>query len=246
MTGRIIKAGDLADRQLARYNPDDALRSVQAKIDAANQHLRRERELAAAEVQRIYDEAARKGYETGYARGVEEGRAAQEAEYGARLESEVAARSEFLKSALESAASKLDAARSEWLDRWEASAVEIVCAIASRVARKVVADDSLAIQRTLRDVLSLVAGSSKIVVRLHPDDVESIRTASNPIDIWERTRADVEFVADAEATRGGCRVETEHCSIDALVETQISKLLAEVAGEAAATVEAIDKERPTP
>jgi flagellar assembly protein FliH len=246
MTGRIIKAGALGDRQLARYNPDDALRSVQAKIDEANLNLRRERELAAAEVQRIYDEAARKGYETGYARGVEEGRASQEAEYRAKLENEVAARSEALRAALEGVASKLDAARSEWLSRWEEAAVEIVCAVASRVARKVVSDDSLAIRRTLREVLSLVSGSSKIVVRLHPDDVDSIRTASNPIDLWEKTRPDVEFVADAEVTRGGCRAETEHCSIDALVETQISKMLAEVAGEAASAGEASDANPPPP
>lgn len=228
MTGRIIKAGEMADRQLVRYNPDDALRSVQEKVEAASSQIREERDRATAEVQRIHEEAAKRGYDAGFAKGSEEGRAAEQAAYQRKLEEEVASRCTSLKDAMEGVAARADAARVEWLVEWEESAVEIVRAIASRVARKVVASDESTIRRTLREILQLVANSGKVVAYLHPADIESIQWPSNPLSSWATKQQDLEFVADETLTRGGCRVETEFSSIDATVETQIEKLLSEI------------------
>ena len=230
--GRVIKSGEMGQTRLNSFNPNDALHEVQHKIDAANSKLKLERDKATSEVQALYDKAIQEGFQAGYDKGLQQGLSEQEAAYSSRLAEEVRQRTESALALLKTVGDDLSARPAEWVRQWEPEAMELLCSIAARVARKIVDDDHQTIQRTLAEVLGMVARAPKITAHVHPSDLETLQLNT---ESWQATvgkMGKVEFVADPALTRGGCRVETEHCSIDATVETQITRLLNEMASSA--------------
>ena len=98
------------------------------------------------------------------------------------------------------------------LDEVAAVAVELGLAIAREVAGasidKGLADPLPAVVRCLRDC---VHGSSRsdLVVRLHPADVELVRSRLAAMPELETEVAQARFVADRAVPRGGVNAETE-------------------------------------
>jgi len=230
--GRIIKAAEMGQMRLNSFNPNDAMREVQDKIESANNQLKLERDKATAEVQALYDKAMKEGFQAGYDKGLQQGLSEQEAAYNSRLTEEIRQRTESIHAVIQKIGEDLTARPAEWVKQWEHEAMELVCSIAARVARKLVASDERTIERTLSEVLGMVARAPKITAHVHPADLETLQM--HP-ESWQSTVGKlgaVEFLSDPNLTRGGCRIETEHCSIDASIETQIDRLLNEIASSA--------------
>jgi flagellar assembly protein FliH len=229
-TGRVIKADQIAPVGVSSFRPDDALAKIQEEVSHAQQRLNQERASATAEVQALYDRAIQEGYQAGYDKGLQQGLAEQEAAYQNRLKEEVSQRTESAIRSLQSVMDDLSKRPASWAQSWETQAREIVVSVAERVARKVVEADPTTICRTLREILLMLARAPKITVTVHPTDRETLE--SRPDD-WRGViskSVPLEWVTDAKIARGGCLVQTDHCSIDARIEVQIEKLLREIVG----------------
>lgn len=231
--GRVIKADQMPRHHLEPYEPSDDLEKLRVQLDQASARLQSEKEAAAAEIQRLYDEAAQRGYQEGYAKGVEEGRIHAESESRDRLDEECKATRQAIETAIAAVVARIDEARSGWIEKWDQSALDLICSIASRVTRKAIKLDASVAERTLREILALVARTPRITAHLHPDDLDLLTSQKESFDHLRPGRPSIEFVPDPTLERGGCRVDTEFCSIDADVAVQIDKLLQEVAGVSA-------------
>lgn len=230
--GRVIKAAEMGQMRLNSFNPNDAMKEVQEKIDSANNQLKQERDKATAEVQALFDKATKDGYQAGYDKGLQQGLSEQEAAYNSRLAEEIRQRTDSALAVIQKIGEDLTSRPAEWVKQWEPEAMELVCSIAARVARKLVASDERTIERTLSEVLGMVARAPKITAHVHPADLETLQMHPEG---WQSTvgkLGTVEFLPDPNLTRGGCRIETDHCSIDAGIETQIDRLLNEIASSA--------------
>jgi len=111
----------------------------------------------------------------------------------------------------------------------------VVVRLAYEIARKVVGHEvqmsTDAIVYTVREALRRIADRDRIVLRLNPQDVRTIR--SNRYlqrDLFE-TFAEVDIREDEEVARGGCIVETSSGLIDATIETQLAEIEAALFGE---------------
>jgi flagellar assembly protein FliH len=229
-SGRVIKADQISPVSFSSFRPDDALAKIQDEVVSAQRQLDEQRTSATSEVQSLYDKATQEGYRAGYDKGLRQGLLEQEAAYKARLAEEVNQRVDSAARLLAAVAEQLSAQPVEWVKQWENRALDMVTAVAERVARKAVAADPESILRTLREVLLMLARAPKITVTVHPTDRETLEL-NEPF--WKEVlskSAQVEFAVDPGLTRGGCRVATEHCAVDATIETQIGKLLREIAG----------------
>ncbi len=99
--------------------------------------------------------------------------------------------------------------------------------IASQVIRRELRADPGQVVAAVRECMkSLPAGSSQIRLYLHPEDAEIVRNAfsiDDHVQTWK-------ILEDPVLSRGGCRVETQFSKIDATVEQQLNRVIANLLG----------------
>lgn len=154
----------------------------------------------AADIEAMFDDARKEGFETGY----EEGKAAAR-EQANRLTGLVDSLDESLK--------RLD---QDIADEIVALAVEV----ARQMVRHTLADHPAAINETVRSALHQLP-QSDARIHLHPDDVSLVRDYLD--DEFEQAH---QLVEDDTLTRGGCRLVAAGSEIDATLETRWRRVLA--------------------
>lgn len=163
------------------------------------------------------EQAAR---ERGYADGLQAGREAARGEL-----QQAVARLEALLEAMARPLQSLDEATERELAQ-----------LAALVARRVVAHElrtrpERVVQAVRAAVAALPAATRQLQVYLQPDDLALVRDAGCADAHWE-------LLPDAALVRGDCRVESEHSSLDARVETRLASLVDALLGEDADAGEA--------
>jgi flagellar assembly protein FliH len=201
--------------------PDDgqvrrlAAEQERQRADAARQQAERERseqvrlaaEAEAAERaarERELDEAFSAAREQGYQEGYQAG---EQAAHEALSEAQ---------SRLEALGAELAAARARLWEEIEPEAVALVFeAICKVFGATIAASDGVAAQ--LAQVAAMANGARPLRVRLHPHDVELMR---------QRPTAgmEIEWVADASLTAGGCIVESQRGSLEARLDQQLADI----------------------
>ena len=82
----------------------------------------------------------------------------------------------------------------------------------------------------LERALRLVGSRTNLTVRVHPDDIASVKKfAGSALAHVEASQA-VKIVADDTMAPGGCRVESDRATIDATLETQVGELVSLLLG----------------
>jgi flagellar assembly protein FliH len=130
--------------------------------------------------------------------------------------------------ALADAARQITESRQAWQQHWERHAVELATALAARVCRRQLAQQPDISLEWIREALGLAAGSGAIVLRLHPDDHNTLGAQVEAIASRLAGIGRVQIVADPGISTGGCRVETEFGSLDQQLESQLARLAEEL------------------
>lgn len=100
--------------------------------------------------------------------------------------------------------------------------------IAGQVIRRELRTDPGQVIGVVRECIkSLPIAARKVYIYLHPDDAELVRAAFSLDDGMEHSW---KIIDDPVLTRGGCRVEAEHSKIDASVEQQLNRVIANLLG----------------
>jgi len=103
--------------------------------------------------------------------------------------------------------------------------LDLAVTLASQVLRRQIEVDRDALLAPLRDaVAAVIDQNTHPRVHLNPQDHALLRDELEADGLFRGCR----FIADAAVTRGGCRVETAQCEIDATLETRIARVLAAV------------------
>jgi flagellar assembly protein FliH len=168
--------------------------------------------------------AARKEAEQIKQRADVEGRAAGQKAVEQMVQQQLAQQLTTLLPALRQAVEAIQHAKQAWLTHWEKSAVHVAAAIAARIVRRQVEQQPDIAMPLVREALELAAGTSEIRIHLHPADLQSLGPQL-PMLVKEVTGlGTAEIIADAEVSRGGCRVETRFGTIDQQMQTQLARI----------------------
>lgn len=155
-----------------------------------------------------FEAGSTKGFSEGYAKGLAEGQAQSQDEI-ARFQALLAALSE------------------RWGDIFKTADLDMT-QVALAVARNIIgavadAHSNLVIE-AVRDSLKMLKDKSRITLRIHPDDLEIVRShRSQWLETYERIDTLV-LEADPKVVRGGCIVETPSGDIDAQIDSRLDKL----------------------
>ncbi|MBT4866677.1 MAG: hypothetical protein HON53_16360 [Planctomycetaceae bacterium] len=221
----------------------ESIRGLGSKIvfDYSDMHRQCEDylEQARSEAQRIGDDAKRdseeirrRAYEEGRNEGLREGLAHAAADIdkkAAQLADGMAL--EKLQTtfpALEAAGEAMVHERDRWLSRWESTAVELAVAIAEKILHREIELRPDVSVELVRKTLDLAAGSSRLVLRMHPEDITLLGPHADEVVRAASRCGEVEITGDASIARGGCVIETQHGTIDARLKTQLERIMSEL------------------
>ncbi|QDU79115.1 flagellar assembly protein H [Polystyrenella longa] len=168
----------------------------------------------------------------GLEKGLTEGRqnAQQEIEQKANQLSELTVQNRVstVLPALDKVAQTLLQEKDNWLYTWEKIAIELAARIASKVVHRAIELDPELTTEMLRSTLELVAGSPEVTVYLSQDDYETLGDERDNIVKSLSSCGKVNVLMDENLGRGDSRVETQHGSVDAGLETQIERIANEL------------------
>jgi flagellar assembly protein FliH len=213
----IIKAAGRADSAatgaLAPFHFDDVGQSYLARVRAEASRIVAEARQEAARIK---------------AKATEEGRQAAiqaaQASLRTRLDQQLAS----VLAALHQATQQIEHSRHAWQGYWEQHALQVATAIAARLCRRELSRQPQITLDWVREALELAAGNAEIVVRLHPDDHESLAAHVESITKQLTGLGTVRIVADTAISAGGCRVDTQFGSLDQQLEAQVGRITEEL------------------
>lgn len=162
--------------------------------------------------QEAYEKAYKEGLEKGYKEGVSSG------------EAYIRENTDSLKTIITKLAYPLEDLDEKVVEQL----VELSVIIAGQVIRRELRIDPGQIIAVVREcVTALPIAARNINFYLHPDDARLVRETFSIDDMSEQVWSIKE---DPVLTRGGCRVETQNSKIDATVEQQIKRIVANLFG----------------
>ncbi len=164
-------------------------------------------------------EARRRGYEEGKRQALQEVEAAGRA----------------LVACLEA----LEEERTRLVASLERQAAELAVLVAEKIVGEALALDPGRVVSVVGAALRRVAADDRVVVAVHPADLETVRAAEPELARQLATHSRLEVVPDRRVDRGGCVVSTAVGEIDARVREQLTRAR-EVISEALADTSPAD------
>jgi flagellar assembly protein FliH len=150
-------------------------------------------------------------------------RAAQK-QMQAKIEAETTRRMETVLPAVRAAIDEFRKSKQAWLAHWETTGVRLATRIAGRILRRELAHEPKLPLKFVRESLELAVAADGVRLLLNPHDVEHLGREVQTLVKELAPTGQVEIIADARITPGGCRLETPHGSIDQQLETQLQRL----------------------
>lgn len=207
---------------------------AQAHAEADNTVRQAEDSLRQAERRvRQMEEDARKqgdqrGHKEGYARGLAKGHEAGRKEAFEAASREFAQQQASLVESCKATISAIDADRETWLMSARQDLIELAVAIARRVAHHVGREHREVVLANLEEAVRLVGARTDVTIAVNPLDTEAARAfAKSLIDMREQWQK-IRVIDESEISPGGCRVQWGSGSIDAMLETQLDRIEAEL------------------
>ncbi len=183
---------------------------------------------AQAEAQRLKAEAIvegrAQGKTEGIAAGLDEGRKNGQAAALAEHREQFAAALE----ALSGAAARLEESRQMLESEALRDVVELAIAIARRITKRQGLVDPATLAANVEEALRLVLHSHEVRIAIHPAQRQTLLRALPAIQAkWPQFKH-IEMVDDEAIAPGGCRLSTNQGSVDADLETQLDRVVADL------------------
>ena len=125
--------------------------------------------------------------------------------------------------ALEQAAAAVQADQLARADRLEEHAVDLALLLAEKVVGGAVAVQPALVVEAVRGALRGLVERARVTVLVHPDDLETVRTAQDELRSSLGGIEHCEVQAERRVSRGGAVVRTPDGDVDARVETKLRR-----------------------
>lgn len=219
LVSTVIKGQQAQLPRPAVFNLEDLSRQAQGYLESVQEKAREILRQAQQEAAAIRQQAEKDGRQAG--------QQAVEAMVAQRVSQEM----KSVLPAWQAAIEQLTTDRTAWLGHWERRAIHLATAIAARLVRRHVARTPEVSLTLVREALEMAGGQSQLLVRMNPEDLETLQSQIERL-VQETARlAPLEIVPDPSIARGGCRLESGHGAIDLQWETQLARIEAELTNQ---------------
>ena len=119
---------------------------------------------------------------------------------------------------------ELDSLRQTILENSQGELQALALAIAEKVTRRSVQEQSETIARTVEEAVRLAISSEKITVLVNPADYQTIMDKSGQLKAGVTGLRALTIRADDGIEQGGCRLESDNCIVDATMAGQLADI----------------------
>lgn len=116
---------------------------------------------------------------------------------------------------------ELDRLRETILQNSVSEMKELVLAISEKVIRHSVTEQEESIVATIKDSIHLAVKSDEFQIRIHPDDLKAVESRKAEIINSMSGLVNITLKPDISVERGGCKLESTCCTVDASMASQI-------------------------
>jgi flagellar assembly protein FliH len=195
--------------------PELVMMRVQAQMDA--DLMLHDAEQAS---KKLRAQAVEQGYQDGYAKGLVQG----EQDGHAQAQARAVAERELLRADIADFIAHIEAERVRAWSEMEPRIIEMVFALSAQVIKQEIEVNREIALSVVRNALRRVTDSTSLRIRVHADDLETVRTNRADLLTLVDGANHVEIIEDRRVGAGGCILETSAGSIDARIETQLETL----------------------
>jgi len=228
-TSRILKANSA--RKLGSkvaFNYEDVQQRLDEHVETARRRAAQLVQDAQSEAEALGQQIQQQAHESGRQEGLANAEAEIERRAQQRAEQIASEKLNASLPAIENLANSLIGERDRWIKEWESAAIRLSVAIAEKVIRRELKAQPRPTIAVVREALELAAGSERIRLLLHPDDLASLGTQTEAIVKQLAKCSEAVCAGDESISRGGCVIETEHGVVDARLETQLERIASEL------------------
>lgn len=116
---------------------------------------------------------------------------------------------------------QLDTIRETILRNSSSEMQNLVLAIAEKIIRKSVQEQSDTILLTVEDAIHKAVKSDELYIYVNPEDFEVVEQKSTRLMQGLSGLSNLAVKKDSNIERGGCRVESDNCTVDATILSQL-------------------------
>ena len=103
--------------------------------------------------------------------------------------------------------------------------VDLAIALARRITKRQAAVDPQVLVANLKDALALAGRDKQVRIAIHPSQKAVLSTAMPHLKLEWPAMETAQILEDGSLSPGGCRVYTDHGSIDADIESQLTRVI---------------------
>jgi len=116
---------------------------------------------------------------------------------------------------------ELDRLRETILQNSAGEMKELVLAISEKIIRHSVTEQEETIIATIKDAIHLAVKSDEFQIQINPEDLEAVESRKKEIIDSISGLDNIILKSDATVERGGCKLESTCCTVDASMASQI-------------------------
>ena len=200
--------------------------AMQAKRLAEEARVAAQRLLAQARVQaeQLKIDATARGYKEGFQAGELAGHEQGRREARQEVLDTLGPRLEQLTESWSNGLGQWDRARQDMLLAAGEDVLTFAFELAEKVIGRAVAHDPTLVRDQVKSALSLLSQPTAVTIIVHPDDIPILQEVLPAVIEKVRGCQHAQLRPDDAIARGGCIVRTAGGSVDATIETQVSRI----------------------
>ncbi len=222
----IIKAADavVSAERLATFHFRDVYAEAETILGRARSEADRIFADTGEQAEAIRRQAEQDGLAAGREQGLTEGRQEGRAEAFAAAQEEFSKEQTMLVATLNDALNQVDRQKRALLAAAYQDLIGLALAIARRVVKRIGETDRQVVIENAREIIERVGRRSDMVLEVHPDDLDAMRTFAESLVGADEQRTHVHIASDASIDPGGCRYRSGDSVVDAGLDAQVNQL----------------------
>jgi flagellar biosynthesis/type III secretory pathway protein FliH len=213
---------------LSAFSMKDIEAAARGMLLRARQEAAEILSAARTEAEALRQAAHANGLAEGHAEGLQQGRAdGAQSGHAQALAEHGPAMAQLVKS-LTATAAQLEQRRDDLQTAALCEVVDLASAIARRITRRQGMIDPAVMLENLKGAMSLAVHAADVRIALHPSQMQTLRRELPNLQLsWPQLKH-VELSEDASIVPGGVRIFTVGGQIDATLDTQLDRIIAEL------------------
>lgn len=169
------------------------------------------------DIRKISEENFQKGFDKGREQGFEEGRSTGLEEGAARVEQDYVSAARTLQAACE----EMNHIRETILNNATGEIQDLALTIAEKILRHSLSEQKETLLLNIQEAIHKSVRSQEFVITVNPADYATVSAHSEEFIASVSGLENIIFQEDASVECGGCLIESENCTVDATITSQL-------------------------